>query len=122
MAKSVLIAEDEEFLRTIVANKLKKEGFEVIEALDGEDAMSKLKNHAVDLVLLDLMMPKLNGFDVLQNIRADEKLKDLKVIILSNLGQDTDVEKCRALKITDYIVKSDTSIIDIVNKIKQVLT
>ena len=117
--KKILIAEDEEFLRSILATKLKASGHEIIEAVDGEDALVKLKETKVDMVLLDLMMPKVNGFDVLKAIREDPATKDLKVIILSNLGQDTDIQKCRDLGIIDYIVKSDSAINDIVTAIEK---
>jgi DNA-binding response OmpR family regulator len=117
--KKILIAEDEIFLYKVMANKLKKEGFEVTVATDGEEAIRIIQAEKPNLVLLDLLMPKRDGFEVLETMHADESLKKIPVIIASNLGQESDVERGKKLGAVEYIVKADLSIHDIVKKVKE---
>lgn len=114
----VLIVEDDKFLSKIYATKLKKEGIEADFALDGMSGLEKMKKKTPTLVLLDIIMPKLDGFGVLEAMRNDKDLKKVPVIILSNLGQEEDIERAKELGVTDFIVKSDASIQDVVRKIK----
>lgn len=124
MAKAkpkILVVEDETFLVKIYANRLKKEGFASRVAMDGEEALRAVPEFKPDLVLLDIMLPKLNGFEVLQRLRADPRSKDLPVLVLSNLGQEGDMKRAAALGAIDYMVKANVSIQDVVARIRRAL-
>ena len=117
----VLVVEDETFLVKIYAVKLKKEGYEVSIANDGEEAVKMATELKPDLILLDLILPKMNGFEALERMRATETLKGTPVIVLSNLGQEEDIKRAEALGADDYLVKANFSIQDIVAKIRATL-
>ena len=106
--KKVLILEDEPALNKVVSNKLRASGYEVLSLTDGTDAISFIKKKKPDLILLDLVMPKIDGFTVLKELKDDPELKDIVVIVLSNLSQDTDVDSVLALGAKEFLVKSDT--------------
>ena len=93
MAKKILIVEDDKFLRELIARKLIGEGFEVAEASEGEGAVKKIKEEKPNLVLLDLILPGIDGFEVLSKMKEDSELASIPIIILSNLGQKEEVEK-----------------------------
>ena len=116
--KTILVAEDEKFLRSIIKTKLSGAGFSVIEAKDGEEVLKHIQEGKIDLILLDLMMPNLNGFDVLKKLKADKKMSKIPVIISSNLGQMSDVDKAKKLGAVDYIIKSEVSINEILRKVE----
>lgn len=118
----VLVAEDDAFLSKAYAAKLKKEKFEVILASDGDEVLNKIKAESPDIVLLDIVMPKKNGFDVLYEIKQGQKTKEIPVVILSNLGQEEDIKRGKDLGADDYLIKSNIAIGDIVSKIKQVMS
>lgn len=117
----MLVVEDETFLVKIYAVKLKKEGYDVSIANDGEEAVKMASELKPDLILLDLILPKMNGFEALERMRAMEGLKDTPVIVLSNLGQEEDIKRAEALGADDYLVKANFSIQDIVAKIRATL-
>lgn len=106
--KKILIVEDEPSFSKILAYKLKTAGAIVIVAADGDEALEKAHKEQLDLVLLDLIMPEMSGFDFLEEIRKDERLKDLPVIVLSSLEQELNEEKCRELGVVDYLIKNET--------------
>jgi DNA-binding response OmpR family regulator len=114
----ILVAEDDTYLANAYRVKLTKEGFEIQLASDGEDVLKILPTFSPDIILLDLMMPKIDGFTVLQILRNTDQWKNIPIIITSNLGQKEDVDKAMTLGATDYIVKSDSSISDILAKIR----
>ncbi|MBI4215609.1 MAG: response regulator [Parcubacteria group bacterium] len=116
--KKILVAEDDRFLSKIYYTKLSTEGYDVSVASDGEEAVRKTESELPELILLDMVMPKKNGFEVLQDIKANEKTKDIPVIILSNLGQEEDVKRGLGLGANDYLVKTNLSIQEVVSKIK----
>lgn len=118
---NILVVEDETFLVKIYSVKLKKEGYDVDIATDGEQAVSKAAELKPDLILLDLILPKLNGFEALEQIRKHPELKKTPVIVLSNLGQEEDIKRAESLGADDYLVKANFSIQDVVQKIKGVL-
>ncbi len=120
-SKKILVVEDETFLVKIYAVKLKKEGFDVSIASDGEAAIRMAAALRPDLILLDLILPKLNGFEALEKIRANPDNRKTPVIVLSNLGQEEDVKRAEALGADAYLVKSNFSIQDIVAKIRETL-
>ena len=113
--KKVFIIEDDPFLVKAYKFAFQKQNLEVWVAQDGETAVSFLDRDIPDIVLLDLMLPGMNGFEVLEKIRANARWKNVAVMIVSNLGQPTDIEKSKNLGVTDYKVKSDVNIEEIVN-------
>ena len=117
----ILIVEDDKFLRELIVRKLSKENFETIEALDGETAIPLLKEQKPDLVLLDLILPGMDGFEILSKIKADSSIANIPVIILSNLGQREDVEKGMKLGAVDYLVKAHFTPNEIIEKAKEAL-
>ena len=120
MAK-ILIIEDDKFLRELIARKLTDENYEVEEAIDGEEGMKKVKTTKSDLILLDLILPGIDGFEVLSKIKEDPSLASIPIIILSNLGQREDVEKGLKLGAVDYLVKAHFTLDEIIAKIKKFL-
>ncbi|MEA3249757.1 MAG: response regulator [Patescibacteria group bacterium] len=118
-AIEVLIVEDDVFLRKILATKFGKEGFEVRVAEDGVEALDMLRQAKPSLVLLDLILPKVSGFEVLTEMRTDEGLKDVPVIVLSNLGQEEDHERATELGAIAFMTKADYSINQVVMKVKE---
>lgn len=119
--KVVLVVEDDVFLVKAYQIKFEKEGAEVRIAGDGDTAMSMLEKDPPDVVLLDLMLPGKSGFEILEAIRKNSRWKNVPVLILTNLGQAADIERGQALKATDYIIKANTKIEDIVKKVKRYL-
>ena len=120
MAK-ILIVEDDPFLSQMYLGKLESAGFEIDTALDGETALKKLQENAVDLVLLDIVLPKADGFQILQAMKNDNKLKNIKVVLLTNLGQEEDVKKGMDLGADAYIIKAHFTPSEVVNKIKSLI-
>lgn len=114
----LVIADDEAFIRQAYQDGLGRAGFEVHVAVDGEDALKVIKENPPDLILLDLIMPKKNGFEVLKELKADEQLRTIPVIVLSNLSQVTDEKEVRNLGAADFLVKSDYSLKQMIEKIK----
>jgi len=121
MARTILIIEDDKFLRELIAQKLIKEGFEISEAVDGEEGMKKVKEEKPDLILLDLILPGIDGFEVLARMKEDPVLAAIPVIILSNLGQKEDVERGLKLGAVDYLIKAHFTPGEIIEKVKNAL-
>lgn len=121
MAKKILFVEDEPTLQKAVGEILTQEGFKVFSALDGEKGLELIKKEKPNLVLLDLILPKKDGFEVLKEMKADEELKDIPVIVLTNLEGMGDVEKALSLSATTYLVKANYELEDVVKKIKETL-
>ena len=119
--RKILIIEDDKFLRDLISQKLLREGFNVVSAVDGEDGFKKAKEEKPDLVLLDLILPGIDGFEVLSKIREEAGLADLPVIILSNLGQKEDIEKGIQLGAVDYLIKAHFTPQEVIDKIKGAL-
>lgn len=117
----ILLVEDDKFLRTLLEKRLKSENFEVEIAVDGEEALEKAASFLPSLILLDIILPKKSGFTFLEEIKKNENLKNIAVIILSNLGQNEDIEKGKTLGAIDYFIKASTSIEELVRKIKEIL-
>lgn len=119
--KTILIIEDDKFLRELISQKLKKEGFTISEAVDGEKGVTKAKTEKPDLILLDLILPGIDGFEVLAGIKKDHTVAGIPVIILSNLGQKEDIERGFNLGAVDYLIKAHFTPGEIIKKIKTVL-
>lgn len=121
-AKSLLVVEDDKFLRDLLVRKLEREGFDVQTAIDGNEGLDKISRMNPDLVLLDLILPGIDGFEVLERLRERSAGGTLPpVLILSNLGQKDDVERGMALGARDYMVKAHFTPSDIVVKIHEIL-
>jgi two-component system phosphate regulon response regulator PhoB/two-component system alkaline phosphatase synthesis response regulator PhoP len=119
--KNILIVEDDNFMEKSLSFTLKDEGYKIDTAVDGEEALDKASKLNLDLILLDIILPKIDGFEVLEKIKENPKTKDIPVLILSNLGQKDDVEKGLKLGATGYIIKAHFKLEDVVNKIKEIL-
>ncbi|MFH1315422.1 MAG: response regulator [Candidatus Uhrbacteria bacterium] len=115
----ILLVEDNPAMSKVYRNRLVSEGFEVITAEDGEQGIDKIRSEKPELVLLDLIMPKIDGFGVLEEIRKDKKYNKIPIIVLSNLGQASDLEKAKKLGATDYLIKADFSLVDVVKRVRQ---
>jgi len=121
MASKILVVEDDKFLRELISKKLVKEGYTVIEAVDGEKAIESIKEKGLGLVLLDLILPGIGGFDVLAKIKSDPVLAKIPVIILSNLGQKDDIEKGREMGVDDYLIKAHFTPNEIIERIRAII-
>jgi two-component system response regulator CpxR len=118
----VLLVEDDLMIVKMYEKKLKLEGFEILSVFNGEEGLAALKNYHPDIILLDIMMPRLNGLDTLKILKANPVLKSIPVIILTNLGdRPEDMEKCKELGAADYLVKANLSLNDLSGKIKNIL-
>ncbi len=120
---TILIVEDESFLSKVLAERMEDEGFgRITVAGNGEEALEQVKAHIPNIILLDMILPRMNGFEVLEHLQADPKFKKIPVLVLSNLGQDQDIEQAKTLGATDYIVKSNFSLQKVVEKIVTILS
>ena len=121
MSKKILFIEDESALQKTFGEILKQGGYEMISALDGETGLRLAKSEKPDLILLDLILPKMHGFEVLKKLKEDKETKDIPVIVLTNLEKIEDVDKALELGATTYLVKAKYSLEEIVEKIKNAL-
>lgn len=117
----VLVVEDDQFLRELLERKLKSEGFAVETAIEGESALAKVKSFTPEIVLLDVILPGVDGFSILEQLKADPTLVGIPVVMLTNLGQKDDVEKGMKLGAVGYLVKAHFTPGDIVEKVKETL-
>lgn len=118
-AKTILIVEDDQFLRNLCIRKLQKEGFNVLYAVDGEEGLRKIQEEKPDLVLLDILLPGLNGFDVVTAAKNNNELSAIPIILLSNLGDKSDVNKGLSLGADDYLIKAHFTPGEIVDKVRE---
>lgn len=119
LEKIILVVEDDKFLVKAYNIKFEKEGFKVVTAMDGAKGLELAKSESPRLILLDLMLPKIDGFEFIKRLSCDDKIKNIPIIVLSNLGQQSDKNKALALGAKEYLIKADYSleeIIKIVNK------
>jgi len=119
--KKILFIEDEEALQRTFGDILQREKYEVIKALDGEIGLRLAKSEKPDLIILDLVLPKIHGFEVLKTLKKDKETKDIPVIILTNLERPKDVEQALDLGATTYLVKTNYGLEDVIDKVKKVL-
>lgn len=117
-AKKILLVEDDDALATTYLMRLQAEGFDIRRVADGEDALAAARDYKPDLVLLDVMMPKISGFDVLDILRNTPETANLKVVMLTALSQDSDKQRAQGLGVDDYLVKSQVVMSDVVERIK----
>jgi CheY-like chemotaxis protein len=109
-ARRILLVEDDRFLRRAGEISLRQRGFVVTTAADGEEALRKVRAEPPDLILLDLLMPKMTGTEVLKALRAEEATREIRVLILSNSSREQDVEEIKTLGVSGYFVKADLSL------------
>lgn len=120
-SKRILLVEDDDALASVYLVRLQAEGFDVRRVANGEDALAAAISYKPDLVLLDVMMPKVSGFDVLDILRNTPETANLKIIILTALSQEADKERAYSLGVDDYLVKSQVVITDVIERIKHLL-
>jgi CheY-like chemotaxis protein len=121
MSATILLAEDDRILRKAGEATLKKKGYTVIAAVDGEDALAKAREHKPDLILLDVIMPKLQGFEVLASLKQDSSTRDIPVIMLSNLQEESDIRKAADAGALGYLVKSNVQLDTLAAKVAEIL-
>jgi DNA-binding response OmpR family regulator len=119
--KRILLVEDDDSLASVYTTRLQAEGFDIRRVADGEEALASARTYKPDLVLLDVMMPKVSGFDVLDILRNTPETANVKVIMLTALSQESDQERAKQLGADDYLVKSQVVISDVVDRIRQIL-
>jgi len=119
--KKILIIEDDSFLSEMYSTKLIQEGFETEIAVDGEQGIDKIKNIKPDLVLLDIVLPKMDGFEILESVKKDPEFKNIPIILLTNLGQKNEIEKGLSLGADEYIIKAHFTPTAVVAKVKEIL-
>ncbi|MDH5442470.1 MAG: response regulator [Candidatus Nomurabacteria bacterium] len=116
-SKHILIIEDDDFLRSLAVTKLQKEGFTISTSADGGDYRDLISKQKPDVLLLDLLLPKISGFDILKDLKEDATTKDIKVVIFSNLGSEEDIERGTQLGADEYLVKASFTLDELVDKI-----
>ncbi|KPJ54725.1 hypothetical protein AMJ47_03780 [Parcubacteria bacterium DG_72] len=121
MAKKILLIEDDKFLRKVIVRKLTADGYEVIEAIDGEKGVVAAREGKPDLILLDLVLPEIDGFEVLAMLKKDKETFKIPVIILSNLGEKENVEKGLKMGANDYLIKARLEPSEIAERIQKIL-
>lgn len=121
MVKKILIIEDEATLRMALEEKFCGEGFDVVMAADGEIGLSMAREHMPDLILLDIILPKMNGFDVLNHLSKDDTTKDIEVIVLTNLSETGKVGDVVRKGVSEYLVKADWTLEELLEKVKNKL-
>jgi len=119
--KKILVVEDDGVLRDVLMEKLKTVGYEAIGAEDGEVAIQKIKENKPDMVLLDILMPKKDGMEVLEDMHADEEMKNIPVIVISNSGQPVEIERAKKLGAKDFLVKAIFDPNEVLAKVKSIL-
>lgn len=121
--KTILIVEDDQFLRDLLAKKLIDEGFEVETAIDGQEGLEKIRQVKPSLILLDIMLPTIDGFEIMRQIKKgnDKTVINIPVVMLTNLGQESDIQKGKELGAVDYLVKANFTTDEIIQKVRNVL-
>lgn len=122
MSKTILIIEDDNFLQGLEAKKLKNEGYEILVAANADEAFKIIdKKTPIDLVLLDLLLPEVDGFTILGKIRENETIKDIPVVVFSNLSEEKDIEHAKKLGISEFMVKSNFTLDELVDKVRSLI-
>lgn len=121
MAKKILIIEDEEILLDLLKNKLESIGYEVYSAVDGEEGLKAIRDLVPDLILLDIIIPKMGGFEVMEAMQKDPSIKDIPVIIISNSGQPVELNKAKELGAKDWLIKTEFDPKEVIEKVESVI-
>ena len=117
----ILIIEDDPFISSMYATKFEHEGYTVATAADGELGLSMIKTEKPDLILLDILLPKMNGFEILKNSKQDPEIKDIPVILLTNLNQKNEIEQGLAMGASDYLIKAHFTPAEVIKKIQEII-
>ncbi len=120
--KTILVCEDDVFYSNIYKTRLSAAGYQVESANNGDDALKMIARKKPDLLLLDLIMPTKDGFQVLEELRKNASTKDLKIIVFSNLGQEEDIKRAKSYNVLNYFVKTDISISELVKVVAEALS
>lgn len=120
-AKRILVVEDTELLRRMYRDRLVQDGYDVVDAPDGLAALSIIRNEHFDLILLDLIMPRMGGIQVLEAVKQDPRTQAIPVVVLTNLGEEDTIERAVSLGAVDYLIKNETRPADVAEKVKLVL-
>ena len=115
--KKILVVEDEEILLDLLRRKLTKEGYEVLIARDGQEGLKAMTQQRPDLILLDIIMPKMGGFEVMEEMGKDPKLKEIPIIVISNSGQPVELDKAKELGAKDWLIKTEFDPQEVINKV-----
>jgi len=121
MAQKILIVEDEKILQDLLSKRLIQEGYEVFQTYNGQEAMDLMKKSRPDLILLDIIMPKMGGFEMMAEMKKDQKLKDIPIIVISNSGQPVELDKAKELGASDWLIKTEFDPQEVIEKIKKYL-
>jgi DNA-binding response OmpR family regulator len=121
LTKQILLVEDDRFLRRACAAGLRQRGWTVLTAVDGEEALRMVRSERVDLVLLDMLMPKLHGLDVMRALKAEERTQSIPVLVLSNSSRERDVQEIMKLGAVGYLVKANLSLQELGNRVAELL-
>ena len=119
-SKKILIIEDDKFLAKMLSRMLESHQYDTILASTGKEGLIKASGEEIDLILLDIILPDIDGFDLLETIKKEEKTKNIPVMIISNLGQPEDMAQGRALGAMDYLIKSDLSLDEVIKKVRKI--
>lgn len=119
MAKKILIVEDEELLYNLLQRKLSQEGYEVSIAKDGVEGMKMVREIKPDLLLLDIVMPNKNGFEVMDDMQSDEELRNIPIIVISNSGQPVEIDKAKESGAKDWLIKTEFDPQEVIKKVKK---
>lgn len=117
--KKILIIEDEKILADLLAKRLEEEGYNIFLAPDGEEGLNKIKEEKPDLILLDIIMPKKGGFEVLEEMQKSPDIKNIPVIVISNSGQPVEISRALELGVKDYLIKTQFDPEEVINKVKR---
>ena len=119
--KKILLIEDEELIVTLLQKKLEKEGYKVFVARDGVEGMEKIKKETPDIILLDIVMPRMGGLEVLEELRRDKELRSIPVIVISNSGQPVELDRAKKLGARDWLIKTEFDPKEVIAKVKNQL-
>ena len=119
--KKIIIIEDEEVLLNLLKKKITQEGYQVIVARDGQEGLNKIKTEMPDLILLDIIMPKKGGFEVIEELNKDDNLKNIPVIVISNSGQPVELDRIKKLGVIDWLIKANFNPQEVIGKVKKYL-
>jgi len=119
MAKKILLIEDEELIIDLLSKKLIQENYEVTITRNGVEGLEKMREAKPDLILLDIVMPKMGGFEVMEEMHKDKDLKDIPVIIVSNSGQPVELDRAKELGVKDWLIKTEFDPLEVIDKVKK---
>ena len=120
--KKILIVEDDNFVAEVYLAKLSEMGYETVLAQNGEDGLAQLKKGKIDLILLDILMPIMNGIEMLEEVKKNEEWKNIPVILLTNIGEKESIQKVRELGVKDYLIKSHFTPAEVIEKVESVFS